>query len=134
MAATINDLLLSAEYILAEGNTQVILCERGVRTFDNAVRNMFDLTAIPVVHGLSHLPIVADPSHGTGVRDKVIPMARAAIAAGADGILVEMHPEPDRALSDGAQSLYPDQFAELMVQLRAVATAIGRTVPAKPTT
>jgi len=132
MAATINDLLLSAEYILAEGNTQVILCERGVRTFDNAVRNMFDLTAIPVVHGLSHLPIVADPSHGTGVRDKVIPMARAAIAAGADGILVEMHPEPDRALSDGAQSLYPDQFAELMVQLRAVASAIGRTVPPKP--
>jgi 3-deoxy-7-phosphoheptulonate synthase len=132
MAATINDLLLSAEYILAEGNSQVILCERGVRTFDNAVRNMFDLTAIPVVHGLSHLPIVADPSHGTGVRAKVIPMARAAVAAGADGILVEMHPEPDRALSDGAQSLYPDQFAEMMDQLRAVAAAIGRSIPSAP--
>ncbi|MGI8546324.1 MAG: 3-deoxy-7-phosphoheptulonate synthase [Gemmatimonadaceae bacterium] len=132
MAATINDLLLSAEYILAEGNGQVILCERGVRTFDQAVRNMFDLTAIPVVHGLSHLPIVADPSHGTGVREKVIPMARAAIAAGADGILVEMHPEPDRALSDGAQSLYPDQFAQMMTELRAVATAIGRRVPPAP--
>ncbi len=132
MAATINDLLLSAEYILAEGNGQVILCERGVRTFDQAVRNMFDLTAIPVVHGLSHLPIVADPSHGTGVREKVIPMARAAIAAGADGILVEMHPEPDRALSDGAQSLYPDQFAQMMTELRAVAAAIGRRVPPAP--
>ncbi len=129
MAATISELLLSAEYILSEGNTQVILCERGVRTFDTAVRNMFDLTAIPVVHGLSHLPIVADPSHGTGVRDMVTPMARAAVAAGADGILVEMHPEPDRALSDGAQSLYPNQFAELMVQLRAVAGAIGRCIP-----
>ncbi|MEO6865593.1 MAG: 3-deoxy-7-phosphoheptulonate synthase [Gemmatimonadaceae bacterium] len=129
LAATIADLLLSAEYILAEGNTQVILCERGVRTFDPAVRNMFDLTAIPLVHSLSHLPIVADPSHGTGVRDMVIPMARAAVAAGADGILVEMHPEPDRALSDGAQSLYPAQFGTLMNELRAVATAIGRSVP-----
>lgn len=132
MAATINDLLLSAEYILAEGNTQVVLCERGVRTFDTAVRNMFDLTAIPLVHSLSHLPIVADPSHGTGLRDKVIPMARAAVAAGADGIIVEMHPEPDRALSDGAQSLYPDQFAQLMVELRAVAIAIGRDIPPTP--
>jgi 3-deoxy-7-phosphoheptulonate synthase len=129
MAATISDLLLSAEYILAEGNGNVILCERGVRTFDPAVRNMFDLTAIPLVHGLSHLPIVADPSHGTGLRDMVIPMARAAVAAGADGILVEMHPEPDRALSDGAQSLYPDQFAALMVELRGVASAIGRSLP-----
>lgn len=129
MAATISDLLLSAEYVLAEGNGQVILCERGVRTFDPAVRNMFDLTAIPVVHSLSHLPIVADPSHGTGLRDKVTPMARAAVAAGADGIIVEMHPNPERALSDGAQSLYPDQFAELMTELRAVAAAIGRRVP-----
>lgn len=129
MAATISDLLLSAEYILAEGNGQVILCERGVRTFDPAARNMFDLTAIPVVHGLSHLPIVADPSHGTGLRDMVTPMARAAVAAGADGILVEMHPEPDRALSDGAQSLYPDQFASLMDELRRVASAIGRSLP-----
>jgi 3-deoxy-7-phosphoheptulonate synthase len=129
MAATISDLLLSAEYILAEGNGQVILCERGVRTFDPAVRNMFDLTAIPVVQSLSHLPIVADPSHGTGLRDKVTPMARAAVAAGADGIIVEMHPNPERALSDGAQSLYPDQFATLMRELRAVATAIGRSIP-----
>jgi 3-deoxy-7-phosphoheptulonate synthase len=128
MAATINDLLLSAEYILAESNPHVILCERGVRTFDSATRNLFDLTAIPVVQKLSHLPIVADPSHGTGLRDKVTPMARAAVAAGADGILVEMHPTPDKALSDGAQSLYPDQFAELVRQLRTIATAIGRGV------
>jgi 3-deoxy-7-phosphoheptulonate synthase len=130
MAATITDLLLSAEYILAEGNGQVILCERGVRTFDPAVRNMFDLTSIPLVHGLSHLPIVGDPSHGTGLRDMVLPMARAAVAAGADGILVEMHPEPDRALSDGAQSLYPDQFATLVATLRDIANAIGRSIPA----
>jgi 3-deoxy-7-phosphoheptulonate synthase len=129
MAATINDLLLSAEYVLSEGNQQVILCERGVRSFDPAARNMLDLTAIPIVHRLSHLPIIADPSHGTGLRDKVIPMARAAVAAGADGVLVEVHPEPDRALSDGAQSLYPEQFAQLVGELRAVAAAIGRTVP-----
>jgi 3-deoxy-7-phosphoheptulonate synthase len=128
LAATINDLLLSAEYILAEGNARVILCERGVRTFDPATRNMFDLTAIPVVHSLSHLPIVADPSHGTGARDKVTPMARAAVAAGADGILVEVHPHPDRALSDGAQSLFPDQFAHLVAELRQIAGAIGRTI------
>jgi 3-deoxy-7-phosphoheptulonate synthase len=133
LAATIADLLLSAEYILSEGNNQVILCERGVRTFDPAVRNMFDLTSIPMVHGLSHLPIVADPSHGTGLRDMVIPMARAGVAAGADGIIVEMHPEPDRALSDGAQSLYPDQFAVLMTELRGVAAAIGRSIAAAPT-
>jgi len=129
MAATINDLLLSAEYILAEGNENVILCERGVRSFDPAARNMLDLTAIPIVHRLSHLPIIADPSHGTGLRDKVIPMARAAVAAGADGVIIEVHPEPDRALSDGAQSLYPDQFTQLVRELRAVATAIGRTIP-----
>jgi 3-deoxy-7-phosphoheptulonate synthase len=128
MAATINDLLLSAEYILAEGNPNVILCERGVRTFDSATRNLFDLTAIPVVQKLSHLPIVADPSHGTGLRDKVTPMARAAVAAGADGILVEVHPTPDKALSDGAQSLYPEQFTELVKQLRTIADAIGRTI------
>jgi 3-deoxy-7-phosphoheptulonate synthase len=131
MAATINELLLSAEYILAEGNERVILCERGVRSFDPAARNMFDLTAIPIVHRLSHLPIIADPSHGTGLRDKVIPMARAAVAAGADGVMIEMHPEPDRALSDGAQSLYPDQFTQLVGELRAVAAAIGRNVPAR---
>jgi len=129
MAATINDLLLSAEYILAEGNENVILCERGVRSFDPAARNMLDLTAIPIVHRLSHLPIIADPSHGTGLRDKVIPMARAAVAAGADGVIIEVHPEPDRALSDGAQSLYPDQFKQLVGELRAVAAAIGRSIP-----
>src|SRR5579862_7585068 len=114
MAATVTDLLLAAEYIFAEGNSQVILCERGVRSFDPSVRNMFDLTAIPIVHKLSHLPIIADPSHGTGLRDQVTPMARAAVAAGADGLLVEVHPAPDRALSDGAQSLDPGQFAELV--------------------
>ncbi|GAC1651168.1 MAG: 3-deoxy-7-phosphoheptulonate synthase [Gemmatimonadaceae bacterium] len=128
MAATITDLLLSAEYILAEGNTQVILCERGVRTFDQTSRNMFDLNAIPTVHKLSHLPIVADPSHGTGVRQNVTPMARAALAAGADGILVEVHPAPDRAMSDGAQSLFPDQFADLVRELRLIAGAIGRSL------
>ncbi len=132
LAATVTDLLLSAEYVLAEGNGKVILCERGVRSFDPAVRNMFDLTAIPIVHKLSHLPIVADPSHGTGVRDKVTPMARAALAAGADGILVEVHPSPDRALSDGAQSLYPDQFAELIGELRPIAAAIGRGLARAP--
>jgi 3-deoxy-7-phosphoheptulonate synthase len=128
MAATITDLLLSAEYILAEGNGQVILCERGIRSFDTMTRNLFDLTAIPIVQRLSHLPMIADPSHGTGLRDKVIPMARAAIAAGADGILVEVHPTPDRALSDGGQSLYPDQFARLVSELRAIGSAIGRSV------
>jgi len=131
MAATISDLLLSAEYILAEGNDQVILCERGIRGFDPAARNMLDLTAIPIVHRLSHLPIIADPSHGTGLRDNVIPMARAAVAAGADGVLVEVHPEPDRALSDGAQSLYPNQFTQMVIELRAVAAAIGRSIPSR---
>ena len=134
MAATIADLLLSAEYILAEGNDQVMLCERGVRTFDPATRNMFDLTAIPLVHRLSHLPIVADPSHGTGARDKVTPMARAAVAAGADGIIIEVHPNPERAKSDGAQSLYPEQFSQLMVEVRAIAGAIGRTLVPAPGT
>ncbi len=134
LAATINDLLLSAEYVLANGNPNVILCERGVRTFDPATRNMFDLTAIPIVQQLSHLPIVADPSHGTGIRDKVMPMARAAVAAGANGILVEVHPNPERALSDGAQSLYPEQFAQLVGELRAIAAAIGRTITPAPRT
>ena len=134
LAATINDLLLSAEYVLASGNDQVILCERGVRTFDPATRNMFDLTAIPIVQQLSHLPIVADPSHGTGIRDLVLPMARAAVAAGANGILVEVHPNPERALSDGAQSLYPEQFAQLVGELRAIAAAIGRTIASPPRT
>jgi 3-deoxy-7-phosphoheptulonate synthase len=132
LAATITDLLLSAEYILAEGNPQVILCERGVRSFDSSARNMFDLNAIPIVQKLSHLPIIADPSHGTGLREKVTPMARAAVAAGADGILVEVHPNPDRALSDGAQSLFPDQFARLMQELRQIAAAIDRAVARSP--
>ncbi|MEO8201328.1 MAG: 3-deoxy-7-phosphoheptulonate synthase [Gemmatimonadota bacterium] len=128
MSATIQELLLSAEYILAEGNPDVILCERGVRGFDSTTRNLFDLTAIPVIHSLSHLPVVADPSHGTGHRDLVIPMARAAVAAGADGILVEVHPTPDRALSDGAQSLYPEQFERMMREIRLIAEAIGRRI------
>jgi 3-deoxy-7-phosphoheptulonate synthase len=132
MAATITDLLMSAEYILAEGNGQVILCERGIRSFDTMARNLFDITAIPIVQRLSHLPMIADPSHGTGLRDKVIPMARAAVAAGADGILVEVHPNPDRALSDGGQSLYPDQFARLVAELRAISTAIGRDLAPPP--
>jgi 3-deoxy-7-phosphoheptulonate synthase len=132
LAATITDLLLSAEYILAEGNDRVILCERGIRSFDTTTRNLFDLTAIPIVQRLSHLPIIADPSHGTGLRDKVTPMARAAIAAGADGVMVEVHPNPDRALSDGAQSLYPDEFARLVVELRAIANAIGRGIATLP--
>jgi 3-deoxy-7-phosphoheptulonate synthase len=128
LSATIQELLLSAEYILAAGNPNVILCERGVRGFDPATRNLFDLSAVAVVHGLSHLPIVADPSHGTGHRDMVTPMARAAVAAGADGLLVEVHPNPDRALSDGAQSLYPEQFERLMKEVRLIAEAIGRRV------
>jgi 3-deoxy-7-phosphoheptulonate synthase len=128
MAATVKDLLLSAEYLLAEGNGQVILCERGVRGFDTHTRNLLDLTAIPVVHSLSHLPIIADPSHGTGLRAKVIPMARAAVAAGADGLMIEVHPDPDRALSDGGQSLYPEQFEELMRQIDLIGAAIGRAL------
>jgi len=128
MAATVQELLLSAEYILAEGNDQVILCERGVRTWDPSSRNMFDLNAIPTVKKLSHLPMIADPSHGTGVRDRVTPMARAAVAAGADGLLIEVHPDPNKALSDGAQSLFLNQFDDLMRELRAIADAIGRRI------
>src|SRR4029077_19628631 len=123
ISATIEELLLSAEYILAGGNYDVILCERGIRTFENYTRNTMDISAIPVVKKLSHLPMVADPSHGTGRRDKVAPMARAAVAAGADGLLLEVHSDPDRALSDGAQSLWPEQFEELMGQLRMIAPA-----------
>jgi 3-deoxy-7-phosphoheptulonate synthase len=126
ISATIEELLLSAEYILAGGNYDVILCERGIRTFETYTRNTMDISAIPVVKKLSHLPIVADPSHGTGRRDKVAPMARAAVAAGADGLLIEVHPDPDHALSDGAQSLRPEQFEELMGQLRMIAPAVGR--------
>ena len=130
LSATIEELLMSAEYILSGGNTQVILCERGIRTFETSTRNTMDICAIPVVHKLSHLPIVADPSHGTGLRDKVLPMARAAIAAGADGLLIEVHHEPDKAVSDGAQSLYPNQFDKLMKELELIARAIGRTLAA----
>jgi 3-deoxy-7-phosphoheptulonate synthase len=128
ISATIEELLLSAEYILAGGNYDVILCERGIRTFETYTRNTMDISAIPVVKSLSHLPIVADPSHGTGRRDKVAPMARAAVAAGADGLLLEVHPDPDHALSDGAQSLRPEQFQELMAQLRIIAPAVGRRI------
>ena len=128
IAATIEELLLSAEYLLAGGNYEVILCERGIRTFETYTRNTMDISAIPIVKKLSHLPIVADPSHGTGRRDHVLPMARAAVAAGADGLIVEVHHDPDRALSDGAQTLRPDQFTELMQQCRIIATAVGRTV------
>ena len=128
ISATIEELLLSAEYILSGGNMDVILCERGIRTFETYTRNTMDISAIPVVKKLSHLPMVADPSHGTGRRDKVLPMARAAVAAGADGVLIEVHHDPDHALSDGAQSLYPQQFEELMQQLRIIATAVGRIV------
>ncbi len=128
MAATIQDLLLSAEYILAEGNSQVILCERGLRSFDTTSRNLFDLTAIPVVQSLSHLPIVADPSHGTGRRDKVLAMSRAAVAAGADGVMIEVHPHPEKAMSDGAQSLTPVQFTDAVLQLRRIAAAIDRSI------
>jgi len=128
ISATITELLLSAEYLLAEGNQDVILCERGIRGFDNATRNVFDLSAIPVVQKLSHLPIIADPSHATGLRDKVTPMARAAVAAGADGVMVEVHPNPEVAKSDGAQSLFPEQFAQLMREVRVIAEVIGRRV------
>jgi len=128
ISATIEEMLLSAEYVLSGGNYDVILCERGIRTFESYTRNTMDISAIPVVQSLSHLPIVADPSHGTGRRDKVIPMARAAVAAGADGLLVEVHHDPDNALSDGAQSLKPEQFAEMMQQIRIIASAVGRTV------
>jgi 3-deoxy-7-phosphoheptulonate synthase len=134
MSATIEEWLLSAEYILAGGNSAVVLCERGIRTFENATRNTLDISAIPVVKKLSHLPILVDPSHGTGRRDKVIPMARAAVAAGADGLLIEVHNNPEKALSDGAQSLYPEQFDRLMGELRVIAPVIGRSLPlARPT-
>ena len=126
MSATIDELLLAAEYILAEGNPDVILCERGIRSFDTHTGKLFDLAAIPVVKSLSHLPIIADPSHGTGIRSKVTPMGRAAVAAGADGLIVEVHRDPPRAMSDGAQSLYPDQFAKLVDEVRVIARAIGR--------
>jgi 3-deoxy-7-phosphoheptulonate synthase len=126
IAATIEELLLSAEYLMAGGNYDVIVCERGIRTFETYTRNTMDISAIPIVKKLSHLPILADPSHGTGRREKVSPMGRAAIAAGADGLLIEVHNCPDKALSDGAQSLYPEQFAKLVGELRVIAPAVGR--------
>ncbi len=126
IAATIEELLLSAEYIMSGGNYQVMLCERGIRTFETSTRNTMDISAIPVLKRLTHLPVIADPSHGTGKRDYVLPMARAAVAAGADGLIVEVHPDPDHAASDGAQTLRPEQFADMMEQVRAIAGAIGR--------
>ena len=127
-AATVEELLLSAEHILAGGNYNVILCERGIRSFETYTRYTLDLSAVPVLKKLSHLPVIVDPSHGTGRRDIVPAMAKAALAAGADGLMLEVHPDPDRALSDGAQSLRPEQFEELMTQLHTVAQAVGRTL------
>ena len=132
ISATIEEWLLSAEYILAGGNPDVMLCERGIRTFESYTRNTMDISAIPVVQKLSHLPVVADPSHGTGLRDKVAPMARAALAAGADALIIEVHPDPDHALSDGAQSIFPAQFDRLMAELRIIAPAIGRSICLDP--
>ncbi len=128
IAATIEEVLLSAEYILSGGNYDVILCERGIRTYETYTRNTMDISAIPVIKHLSHLPIVGDPSHGTGRRDMVAPMARASVAAGADGLLIEVHPNPDKAVSDGAQSLFPEQLVRLMDELRLIAPAVGRTI------
>jgi 3-deoxy-7-phosphoheptulonate synthase len=129
MSATIKEWFMSAEYLIAHGNPEVILCERGIRTFETHTRNTLDLSAVPVVQKRSHLPIFVDPSHGTGLRDKVMPMARAAVAAGADGLMIEIHPDPPTAKSDGPQSLYFEQFAELMQQVRIIAEALGRTLP-----
>ena len=128
ISATLEELLLSAEYIMTGGNYNVILCERGIRTFESYTRNTLDISAIPVIKKLSHLPIIVDPSHGTGRRDKVPPMARAAVAAGADGLLIEVHNDPEKALTDGAQSLYPPQFEQLIKELRMIAPAVGRTI------
>ena len=132
ISATIEEWLLSAEYLLSGGNTDVVLCERGIRTFERYTRNTLDISAVPVIHKLSHLPIIVDPSHGIGLRDKVAPMARAAVAAGADGLIIEVHPDPDNALSDGAQSLFPAQFEHLMTELRIIAPAIGRSICVEP--
>src|SRR5215470_4900265 len=128
MSATLEEFLMAAEYILSEGNYEVVLCERGVRTFADHTRNTLDLSIVPAVQRLSHLPIVVDPSHGTGKRNKVTPMSRAAVAVGADGLIVEVHNQPDKALSDGMQSLYPEQFVELMTQVRQIAGVVGREV------
>jgi 3-deoxy-7-phosphoheptulonate synthase len=129
MSATLEEFLMAAEYILSEGNYNVALCERGVRTFADHTRNTLDLSLIPAVQRLSHLPIFVDPSHGTGKRNKVTPLSRAAVAVGADGLMVEVHHQPDQAMSDGPQSLFPDQFDELMKQVRQIAAVVGRTVP-----
>jgi 3-deoxy-7-phosphoheptulonate synthase len=129
LSATLEEFLMSAEYIMSEGNYEVILCERGVRTFADHTRNTLDLSIIPAVQRLSHLPILVDPSHGTGRRDSVLPMARAAIAVGADGVLVEVHHQPEKALSDGPQSIYPDQFARMMDEIDQIATVVGRKLP-----
>ena len=132
ISATIEEWLLSAEYILSGGNTNVMLCERGIRTFESFTRNTLDISAIPVIQQLSHLPIIVDPSHGTGKRDKVAPMARAAVAAGCDGLIIEVHNDPDHALSDGAQSIFPAQFDRVMAELRIIAPAIGRSICLEP--
>ncbi len=132
IAATIEEWLLSAEYVLAGGNNDVILCERGIRTFESYTRNTLDISAIPVIKKLSHLPIITDPSHATGKRNKVAAMARASVAAGADGIIVEVHSNPDKALSDGAQSMFPAQFDRVMAELRIIAPAIGRSICVEP--
>jgi 3-deoxy-7-phosphoheptulonate synthase len=132
ISATIEEWLLSAEYVLAGGNKDVMLCERGIRTFESYTRNTLDISAIPVVQKLSHLPVLVDPSHGTGRRDKVSPMARAAVAAGADGLIIEVHCDPDHAKSDGAQSMFPSQFDRLMAELRVIAPAIGRSICVEP--
>ncbi|HTD96997.1 MAG TPA: 3-deoxy-7-phosphoheptulonate synthase [Edaphobacter sp.] len=128
IAATIEEVLLSAEYILSGGNYDLILCERGIRTYETYTRNTMDISAIPVLKKLTHLPVMGDPSHGVGIRDLVPPMALASVAAGADGLLMEMHPNPDKAMSDGAQSLYPEQLEKLMAQLRLLAPVVGRTI------
>ncbi|REJ85451.1 MAG: 3-deoxy-7-phosphoheptulonate synthase, partial [Planctomycetota bacterium] len=129
MSATVQDLLMSAEYILSNGNKQVILCERGVKSFDPSTRNLLDLAAIPNVHGLSHLPIIVDPSHATGRPDLIPAMAIAAVAAGADGVHIEVHNCPEKAMSDGPQALLPEQYTGVMEELRKVAEVLGRTIP-----
>jgi 3-deoxy-7-phosphoheptulonate synthase len=129
LSATLEELLMAAEYVMSEGNYQVALCERGIRTFTDHTRNTLDPSIVPAVQRLSHLPILVDPSHGTGKRDKVLPLARAAVAVGCDGLLVEVHHAPDKALSDGAQSIYPEQFAQMMDECSQIAEVVGRHIP-----
>jgi len=130
LSATLDEFLMAAEYVMSEGNYRVILCERGIRTFADHTRNTLDLSVVPAIKRFSHLPILVDPSHGTGKRDSILPMSRAAIACGADGILVEVHNQPEKALSDGPQSLYPEQFARMMHELGQIAPIVGRSLPA----